>query len=197
MTSSNAAIMTGPTVNLDGVLQGASIVGAGSAEPVQAQPQAEAASRVLEQRAEQLELAKQAMDRAVAEFARRQEEFFTAAESQMVDLAVEIARKILACEIEAGNYQIDTIVSEALGQISASAEVVVYLNPDDLSTCELAAKAADDEDNPRSIHFVGDTTVGRGECRVETDHGVVASSIAGQLAEIGTVLKDEESGVTQ
>ena len=137
----------------------------------------------------ELAQARRALASAMEQFQEHQAEFFREAEGQLVDLAVEIARKILVQEIEAGRYQSDPIVREALATVPGCKDVVVRLHPDDLARCGAAGQTDDGSDAP-NMRFVGDPNVARAECVLETPHGVVASDIEGQLSEIGKALKD-------
>ena len=51
-------------------------------------------------------------------------------------LAVEIARKILAQKVKDGDYQIESIIQEALNNSPTRQDVVVRLNPQDLARCQ-------------------------------------------------------------
>ena len=51
-------------------------------------------------------------------------------------LAVEIARKILAQKVKDGDYQIESIIQEALNNAPTRQDIVVRLNPQDLARCQ-------------------------------------------------------------
>lgn len=172
------------------------IAGAGGDEP----PSQAANERVLEQLREQMnrELQKEraavaSSQKALREAARQlneiQQQVVADAEQQLVELAVEIAGKILAQEIKSQGYEIDPIVKEALSQAPTRKSVVVRLNPEDLSRCELAGGQ---DDSDADIRFVADAGVPPAGCVVETEEGVVESDPQQRLKDVGENLKEPE-----
>jgi flagellar assembly protein FliH len=132
--------------------------------------------------------AQQALQQAAAQIQQLQQQVVAEAEEQLVQLAVEIAQKVLAQEIKAEGYDIDPIVKEALEQAPVRKNVVVRLNPADLSRCEVAG--AQDEEG--EIRFVADADVPPAGCVVETGEGVVESAPAQRLDEVADALKESE-----
>lgn len=147
--------------------------------------------QTLQAQHEELKQSCLALEDAANKFHGLQDEFFREAEEQLVSLAVEIARKILAQEIEEERYKIDPIVSEALSNVSACKQVVVHLHPDDLAQCELAREQDESADSP-SLSFVPDTSVQRAQCVLETSQGTVEVAVETQLNEIAKALKNPE-----
>ena len=106
---------------------------------------------------------------------------------QIARLSVEIARKILVQKIEEGDYEIESIVKEALENAPTRQDMVVRLNPEDLVQCQKvqqddAGGALDD------IKFVADSNIGRAECVLESPKGIIESLIDGHLEQIGKAL---------
>jgi len=132
-----------------------------------------------------------ALAEAQAKFHDLQENFLREAEQQLLNLSIQIARKVLMQEIQAQRHEVDPIVREALSRIPARMDAVVHLHPDDLARCELACR---DQQAPGagSVRFLADPGVGRGECLVQTSHGTVESSIEGHLGEIAKALTESE-----
>lgn len=139
---------------------------------------------------EQISLTRQALEAAVARFHALQDEFFAQAEAQLVALAVDIARKVLAQEVDAERYRVDPIVSEALASVGRCGQIVVSLNSADLARCELAARG---DDSPAAkVRFVADDAVPPAGCRLETGEGTVVSSVDGRIDEISKALTNPE-----
>src|SRR4030043_1550486 len=61
---------------------------------------------------------------------------------EIAKLSVEIARKILMQKVGDGDYEIESIIKEALKNAPGHQDVVVHLNPEDLAKCQ---KAQQDE----------------------------------------------------
>lgn len=145
-----------------------------------------ASNAACEAQTQQLTHAKKALESAVEQFETLCSNFQTEAETKLVDLALDIAKKVLMQKIEAGNYKIDPIIREALLHIPARQEVVVHLHPDDLATCKMASD--DGEAKTGSIRFVSDHTIRRAECILETSQGIVDSDVETHLEQIGQAL---------
>ncbi len=118
-----------------------------------------------------------------------QQQVVAEAERQLVDLAVDIARKVLAQEIKSEGYLIDPIVAEALAQAPTRKSVTVRLNPADLARCESAGEAADGDGE---VRFVADASVPPAGCVVETEEGIVESEPRQRLDEVADALKEPE-----
>ena len=156
--------------------------------------------RQLDQRREQLERQSQAeraklkqacqAARSAAEQLRRfQQGLLAEAEEQLVCLAVEIARKVLMQEIQAGRHEIDPIVAEALKHAPTRGEVVVHLNPEDYARCDSAGAPGGE---PDALRFVADPNVPRAECVLETAEGTIESSVEQNLANVAEALRQPE-----
>ncbi|NIP28578.1 MAG: hypothetical protein GWN67_27975 [Phycisphaerae bacterium] len=113
---------------------------------------------------------------------------FTGHKEEIARLSVEIARKILAQKVQNGDYEIESIIKEALANAPTRQDVVVHLNPEDLILCQ---KAQQDEQNDAlaGIKLVPDPNIGRAECLIETPKGMVESLIDEHLERIGKALK--------
>lgn len=137
--------------------------------------------------AEKVKTAFLALQQASDELAGLRQRFLQEAEGQLVELALNIARKVLMQEIQAGRYQIDPIVKEALLSIPSRQNVVVRLNPDDLAGCELAGMEPEGGDGG-SLRFVADPNINRAECLIEAADGMVESSIDAHLDGVAEAL---------
>ena len=134
--------------------------------------------------------ARQALAVAADEFQNVQKRFFAQAESQLVALAVDIARKVLAQEVDAGKYSIDPIVAEALASVRECKEIEVHLNPSDLARC---GQVPGSGESPESrLRFVPDETVPPAGCKLETSEGTVVSSVDKSIDQIGSALASPE-----
>lgn len=112
------------------------------------------------------------------------EQLFSKHKEEIARLSVEIARKILARKINDKDYEIETIVEQALQEAPAQEDIVVHLNPDDFADHEKTGEG----DNLPGIKFVPDANVGRAECVLETPKGTIESSIEENLEKIGKAL---------
>ena len=110
---------------------------------------------------------------------------------EIARLSVEIARKILMQKVQEGDYEIESIVKEALKNAPTHQDLMVHLNPEDLVQCK-KLQHADADGTLSGIKFVADSNIGRAECRVESPKGTVESLINEHLERIGKALKKAE-----
>jgi len=107
---------------------------------------------------------------------------------EIARLSVEIARKILMQKVENGDYEIESIIKEALKNAPSSQDVIVHLNPEDLEKCR---KAQQDEPDGvlAGIKLIPDPGIGRAECLLESPKGIIRSLIDDNLERIGKALE--------
>jgi flagellar biosynthesis/type III secretory pathway protein FliH len=124
-------------------------------------------------------------------------------------LSVEIARKILMQKVQKGDYEIESIIQEVLKSAPTNQELVVHLNPEDLTLFQKhygTRPKAWTGSNPASrgptktlpdvqisgidnIKFVSDHNIGRAECLLETQKGIVTSFIEEHIERISEALE--------
>ncbi len=107
---------------------------------------------------------------------------------QIAKLSVEIARKILAQKQDQGQYQIESIIQEALKQAPSLENVTIYLNPDDLANLEKTQQPGSGSISEQ-LNLVADADIGPAECRIVTPKGVIESVIEKHLERIEEALK--------
>lgn len=108
--------------------------------------------------------------------------------AEIARLAVEIARKILACRVGKGDYDMQPVIEEALKRAPARQEIAIRVNPEDLPQCQQLQR-----DNPNGqfaeLNFVADWSIARADCLVETPKGIVKSFVEEHLARIAEALE--------
>ncbi len=149
----------------------------------------QAAKALQAQRAE-LASARAALVSGIKQVAEFRDSAIKAAEQQIVQLAIDVARKVLMQEIQAGRYEIDPIVQAALAQVTSWQEVAVHLNPEDFTRCRQAQENSRDESS--GVRFVADPAVRRSECVLETSQGFVRSAVEEHLREIASAMREPE-----
>ncbi len=133
----------------------------------------------------------QAINSVVTKLNEFYDKLFVEHKEEIAKLSVEIARKILMQKVEDGAYEIESIVKEALDNAPTRQDIVVHLNPEDLSQCQ---KAQQDEPDGAltGVKFVSDPKIGRAECLLESPKGIIESLINEHLERIGKALKKAE-----
>jgi flagellar assembly protein FliH len=114
-------------------------------------------------------------------------------ETQIVELALAAARRIIHREVSLDRNLLIAIVRVALDRLGESARVTVRLHPEEFEATGAARVA---EFAGTDILFVSDARVGRGGCRVESDMGILDAGVDVQIQEIARALLGEDhSGV--
>ena len=133
----------------------------------------------------------QSLNAVVAKLNGFYDKMFAGHEEEIARLSVEIARKILMQKVENGDYEIESIVKEALKNAPTPQDVVVRLNPQDLVHCQKTQ-----QDGPGGdlvgVKFVSDPNIGRAECLLESPKGIIESLIDKHLEQIGKALEKAE-----
>ena len=133
----------------------------------------------------------QTLNCLVGELNRFYEQVLAKHKEEIAKLSVEIANKVLMQKVQKGDYQIESIVKEALKNAPARQDVLVHLNPQDLSACQKLQ-----QDDPGSafagIKFIADPSIGRAECLLETPKGIIKSFINEHLERISEALQKVE-----
>ena len=122
--------------------------------------------------------ARRALEDAAQQIDRTHQAILAAAESQLADLALVVAQKVLAHEITDGRHRIEPLVREVLRHLPTRRDVTVHLNPLDLAAWPQGPDAAP---MPTNLRLVPDAGLKRGECLAETAEGVVSATVAERL----------------
>lgn len=179
-------------VRLPGPLRRVVVAGGGDAATSQpasgsADLQARLAAATQAQAAK-LKTAIAGVEQAAAELNGARMGFLKEAESQVVELSLAIARKVLMQEIQDGRYKIEPLVREALLSVPARQDVVVHLNPDDHAQCDMVRDAGT-TDKAGIVRFVADPSVQRGGCLLETPDGVVEATLETNMESVTEALR--------
>ncbi|MGC8782898.1 MAG: type III secretion system stator protein SctL [Armatimonadota bacterium] len=129
------------------------------------------------------------VDAILAERQRLWEEM----EPQVVDLVLEIARKVLREEIQARREATLSIIKHALRRVVDTEHVRIRVHPDDL---RIAREHREDFlavcDGVKQIEIVDDQRVGGGGCIIETPSGTIDASLRTQIQSVEKSLRQED-----
>jgi flagellar assembly protein FliH len=132
--------------------------------------------QLLQEQKQQVASAVAAIGQAMDQFERIGQQIREEAEQELLAAALEIARKIVAQNIEAGQVQIDPILNKALSKLPARQKVRIHLNPGDLKQCQLAQSNAQADANQR-YEFISDPQIQPGECLLESDDASIEHTV--------------------
>lgn len=121
------------------------------------------------------------------------ERIFKASELAVLDLAVDVAKRIVKTELTQNEGALINVVTEAMEKISDTSKVIIRLNRNDIPRLEAHLdffKAKLPGVNTVLMHE--DMTVGEGGCVLETDFGFVDAQMETKLSFIEMALKQSQ-----
>jgi flagellar biosynthesis/type III secretory pathway protein FliH len=145
--------------------------------------------RQLAARRQDVEQAAQAIEQAAAELTRLRDGLLAEARASLPSLVAKLTGRILGRAIDAGDYEIDAIVREALKELPPRGQIIVRMNPDDYAKSQLAGQGAG-QSASSAVQFVRDQNISRGGCVVESNEGRVDATIEESLNEIERTVRD-------
>ncbi|MER3472492.1 MAG: hypothetical protein C4335_00350 [Armatimonadota bacterium] len=114
-------------------------------------------------------------------------------EPQVIDMVLEIARKVLREEIQARREATLSIIKHALRRVADTEHVRIRVHPDDL---HIAREHREDFlavcDGVKQIEIIDDQRVGGGGCIIETARGTIDASLRTQMQSVEKALREEE-----
>jgi flagellar assembly protein FliH len=127
-----------------------------------------------------LDAERERVERVCSEFAMDRQRYFAAAEAQVVKLAIAIARRVLAREVEADPMHLTAIVRAALARVHDATESVLRVPAHERTQWEALFGSGQDG----RVAVVGDDRLEPGECVLETNIGRVELGVQVQVGEI-------------
>lgn len=112
----------------------------------------------------------------------------------IVELALEIAEKVIAKAVTEDPEIIASVLQRAKHEIVDARQIRIWLNPADF---KILSELRPDliktgEEAGRTIEVAASDAVARGGCRLETESGLVDATVPTQIEEIRRQLLDEE-----
>ena len=177
------------TVKLDRTIQSATVIGSQFGNSINAESPQQPQDTV------QLQIQQAALNELCSHFksivetlAQMQSHLFRQYKDDIINLAVEIARKILAQRVEKADYQIQDVIKQAIGDAPMQNDLVIRLNPKDYAQIEQLTKTSGLE-FAKGASFVADAGISPAQCLIETPKGIVESFIDQHLDRISEALK--------
>jgi flagellar biosynthesis/type III secretory pathway protein FliH len=145
----------------------------------------------MEQQQRHLAQTCQVLDDLACKVTRFYEEMVATHRTEIARLAVEIARRVLAQKVRQGDYEVESIIQEALEKAPAKQGVTIHVSPQDYEDCQRLQQER--PDSPWAcLTFVADPSIGQAQCLVETPRGIVKSVIEEHLEKIQVALEKAE-----
>jgi flagellar assembly protein FliH len=113
-------------------------------------------------------------------------------EQEVVELALQVARRVIRHELSVSKDTILCVVQEAMNSLEDPGKIAIRLNPADLEHIRQAGeRLASVLDNLDSIQFEEDPGIECGGCYIQTDYGEVDARIQEQLRVVEEALRAE------
>lgn len=188
-------LAAGPAVSLRD-LESPLAAAQAEAEAIRAQARAEGHADGLEaglaEGRAQMAAALQALEAAHAEVVTLRETTAETVERDAVELAVQLAEKIVAGTLDADPERVLGIVRGALRRLTERRRVTVLVHPDDLELVRSASKGfAAELGGIEHCEVQAERRLARGGAVVRTDEGQVDASIETQLARVRELVAGE------
>ena len=116
------------------------------------------------------------------------------ARSDALEVAFEVARRILESEVRADPAAVIGLVRSALDRARASRSITVRVHPEDVQAVTAAAETGDLGGGVARIEIAQDPSLSRGDVLVDTDFGRVDGRLRTRLDELERAARVAEEG---
>lgn len=112
-------------------------------------------------------------------------------ESEIVEMVIQIARKVIGTELTQNRDVILGLIRNALSATSTTDKILICVSADDYDyVVENKEKVAEGIKGIRGFDIIKDNSLKKGECFIDTGLGTVDSSIEIQLHAVESTLRD-------
>lgn len=134
------------------------------------------------------------IDAIAADIATAREALWRSQESEMVALALDIARQVIKTEVSQNPAAVHAVLANALRRITDKDAVRVRVSVSDAPRVKEAREdLLEVVDGLRFIEIVEDRRIGDGGCMIETNAGTIDAKIETQIAEVARALGVSEN----
>jgi flagellar assembly protein FliH len=134
---------------------------------------------------------RQTLAESLAQVSNLSEEITARMESDVVELALMIAKKVITREVTIDQEIVLNVTKASLAKLHARSIAAVHLNPDDLAYVQ---EHRDKLNFHGSLELVEDRAITSGGCMVRTDNGDIDGRLESQFDEISYALTGALSG---
>lgn len=133
--------------------------------------------------------AKETVDQALAE----KRKILAASEGEILQLVLVIAKKVIGLELTTNPEIIKNLVQTALTKVCDTDNVSVKVNPAEISDILDFQDELKKSSNIPSLQVLGDETITRGGCLIETSYGNVDGRLERRIEEVEEALWEVKS----
>ena len=110
-----------------------------------------------------------------------------------MELACAIASKLIFEEVDSDRFPIANLVHEVISRLDTTAAAVVRLHPDDLTLIQQQPMISGTGED-RSLEFVADPTLNRGDCKAKSGEISVVYQLRRQIDDLRRQLLSTVNG---
>ncbi len=121
--------------------------------------------------------------RTLVDAARTKDALLAGAQADVLDIALAAAAKIVEGHVALGADQVAALVKGTLDRARRAKRVTLCLHPEDAASLASAPDAI-----PANVHVEIDATLGRGDCVVKSELGVVDARVVTKLDAVRAAL---------
>ncbi|MBC8064562.1 MAG: F0F1 ATP synthase subunit delta [Chlorobia bacterium] len=130
------------------------------------------------------------LDLTVASVLKALEDWTHLTEQKLTDIVTEIARSVIAVELQSSRDAVFEIVRQAISEVTHSDSARIRLNPwDAKSLSDQKANIIAAAKSIRTLEFVEDPEISGG-CIIETEGGIIDATIDGKLRQLDDELDE-------
>lgn len=122
---------------------------------------------------EELEPAREALGRAIGEVRREIGAVRDRAESNILALALAVARWLMQREVAADPAAVEPLLRKAVSLLPASSAIGIHANPTDVEALGNRIEFAEPDGRPISIHWIADATLEQGSFRLVSPERII------------------------
>ncbi|NLG33676.1 MAG: hypothetical protein GX550_09165 [Syntrophomonadaceae bacterium] len=139
---------------------------------------------------ERTEMTYEAARQVLVQAEEIRQQIYQETESEIIDLVVKIAEKIVCKQLDLVPETIVDIVRLACEQQREAKNFMIYVHPDQVDMLRMRRKELVTRLNaPSRVQIIGDGNLKQGECRVETEQGHVDATLGAMLEQLGLAIK--------
>jgi flagellar assembly protein FliH len=143
---------------------------------------------------QQVETTVRNLSQIAAELRKFKQDLYRQAESDIIDMALAIGKKVLNQEIKTNHQAILPVVQAALKRVTDHSQITIRINPADLDTLKQSEQfLTDSTENSNGIGFEADDAIGPGGCIIETNFGEIDARLDQQFQAIAEALQVDEA----
>jgi flagellar assembly protein FliH len=133
--------------------------------------------------------------RAVDDFEAMKEEIRLAAERDVLEFAVDIARRLTFAIGRLHHESVVENLGRALRLVGSKTDLTIRVNPEDAESIRTFAESVFQRtDSAGSVNVVEDASISPGGCKVSSEHTDVDAALETQMDQIVTLLLGDTSG---